>query len=78
MKVGYMVAAAVAVTVIGFSVYVIGFETTEEGSLPDVGISIEDSSAPEFNVETGKPDVPTQKVTVGEPTLDIDAPDEDE
>lgn len=77
MKTGTIIAAVVAVIAIAFGVYMIDVDQTEEGSLPDVDISMEGGNMPEFDAEVGDIETGTETVTMEVPTLDIQSPEED-
>ena len=77
MKTGTIIAAVVAVIAIAFGVYMIDIDQTEEGSLPDVDISMEGGNMPEFDAEVGDIETGTETVTMEVPTLDIQSPEED-
>lgn len=88
---GTIIAIVVAALAIGFGVYMIDIDQTEEASLPDVDVSVEGGNLPEFDAEVGSinvgtteetvtvPDVEvtTQEATVTVPTIDITAPESD-
>lgn len=81
-----------AAAVVGFGIYMIDIDQTEEARLPDVDVSVEGGNLPEFDAEVGSievgsteetvtvPDVEitTQEATVTVPTLDINAPEDNE
>lgn len=77
MKTGIAIAAVAAVVAIGFGAYMVDVDMTDEGSLPDVDVSVESGSMPEFDVETGDIDVGSTELDVTVPTLEIEAPEED-
>ncbi len=78
MRTGLIIAAVAAVAAIGFGVYMVDVDMTEEATLPDVDISVEGGNAPEFDVETGDVEMGTEEVTVDVPTIDIEPPAEDD
>lgn len=78
MKTGSIIAIIAAVAVIGFGVYMIDIDQTEEARLPDVDVSVEGGNMPEYDVETGDIEVGSEEVTVDVPTIDIESPEEDE
>ncbi|MEO0751323.1 MAG: hypothetical protein AAFY25_05935 [Pseudomonadota bacterium] len=77
MKTGSILAAIIAVALVGFGVYMIDINQTEEASLPDVDISVEGGNMPEYDAEVGDIDVGTEEVTVDVPTIDVESPEED-
>ena len=76
MKTGSIIAAIVAVIAIAFGVYMIDIDQTEEGSLPDVDVSMEGGNMPEFDAEVGEIETGTEEVTLEVPTIDIQSPEE--
>ncbi|EBA11158.1 hypothetical protein [Roseobacter sp. CCS2] len=78
MKMMSVIAVVVAAVAIGFGVYMIDIDQTEEGSLPDVDVSVEGGNMPEFDADVGDIEVGTEEVTVEVPTVDIESPEEDE
>ena len=76
MKTGSIIAAIVAVIAIAFGVYMIDIDQTEEGSLPDIDVSMEGGNMPEFEAEVGEIETGTEEVTLQVPTIDIQSPEE--
>ena len=76
MKTGSIIAAIVAVIAIAFGVYMIDIDQTEEGSLPDIDVSMEGGNMPEFEAEVGEIETGTEEVTLEVPTIDIQSPEE--
>ncbi len=86
-----VIAIVVAAAAIGFGIYMVDINQTEEARLPDVDVSVEGGNLPEFDAEVGTisvgsteetvtvPDIEitTQEATVTLPTIDVDAPEED-
>lgn len=77
MKVISVIAAVIAVVAIGFGVYMVNIDQTEEGSLPNVELSVEGGNLPELEAEVGDIETGTRDVTIEVPTLDIQSPEED-
>lgn len=77
MKTGSIIAAIAAVAVIGFGIYMIDIDQTEEASLPDVDVTVEGGNMPEFEADVGDIDVRTEEVTVTVPTIDVQSPEEE-
>ena len=77
MKTGIAIAAVAAVAAIGFGAHMVDVDMTDEGSLPDVDVSVGSGSMPEFDVETGDIEVGSTELDVTVPTLEIEAPEED-
>ena len=92
MKTAAAVVGAVAVVAIGvFAFYMVDIDQTQEGSMPDVNVSVEGGQLPKFDAEVGKVavgekdvtvDVPkvevtTEKETVSVPTLSVTPPNND-
>ncbi|WP_112322612.1 hypothetical protein [Oceanibium sediminis] len=66
---GKIIAVAAAVVLIAAGFFLLDVEQTEEGTLPDVDVSVEGGQAPEFKVETGDAEVGETTVTV--PTIEV-------
>ena len=77
MKVMSVIAVAVAAVAIGFGVYMVDIDQTEEASLPDVELSVEGGNMPAFDAEVGDIETGTEEVTMEVPTIDIESPEED-
>ncbi|CUH75642.1 hypothetical protein [Tropicibacter naphthalenivorans] len=74
MKTGAIIGAIVAAVVIGFAVYMIDIDQTEEARLPDV--TVEGGNMPKFDADVGDIDVDEEEVTVTVPTIDVQPPAE--
>ena len=70
--IGLVVAAAIVIAV---GAYMIDFNVTEEGSLPEV--SVEGGNMPEVEADVGDVDVGTTTKTVEVPTVDVTPPEEE-
>ena len=77
MKVMSIIAVAVAAIAIGFGVYMVDIDQTEEASLPDVELSVEGGNLPEFEAEVGDIETGTEEVTMEVPTIEFQSPEED-
>ena len=62
MKTTSVIAVIVAAIAIGFGVYMIDIDQTEEGSLPDVDVSVDGGNMPEFDADVGDVEVPVAAV----------------
>lgn len=52
-------------------------DQTQEGEVPDVDVNASGGALPEYDVDTADVDVGTENKTVEVPTLDVDAPKDD-
>lgn len=77
MKPGIIVAALAAAAAIAIGVYMVDVEMTQDGSLPDVDVSVESGTLPEYDVQTGDVDVGSEQVEVTVPTLNVETPEEE-
>lgn len=78
MKTGATIAGVAAVAVIvAIGVYMIDFDVTEEGSLPDVDVSVEGGNLPEVDAEVGSVTTGTTTETVTVPDVDVDVDTEE-
>ncbi len=77
MKAGTIIAIVVVIIAIVFGIYFIDVDQTEEGSLPDVDVSVEGGEMPEFDADVGDIETGTEEVTIEVPTVDIQSPEED-
>jgi hypothetical protein len=75
MRIGSIIAAIVVVALVGFGIYMIDIDQTQEASLPEV--TVEGGQLPEFNAEVGDVDVEEEEVTVTVPKLEVTPPEED-
>ncbi|HBT00458.1 hypothetical protein ACFSDD_15405 [Salipiger marinus] len=69
--IGLVVAAAIVIAV---GAYMIDFNVTEEGSMPEV--SVEGGNMPEVEADVGDVDVGTTTETIEVPTVDVTPPEE--
>ncbi|SFS21229.1 hypothetical protein [Yoonia litorea] len=76
MKVMPVIAVIVAAIAIGFGVYMVDVDQTEEGSLPEVDLSVEGGNMPEFDAEVGDIETGTEEVTMEVPTIELESPEE--
>ncbi len=77
MKVMPIIAVAVAAVAIGFGIYMVDIDQTEEARLPDVQLSVEGGNLPEFEAEVGDIETGTEEVTLEIPTIEFQSPEED-
>ena len=78
MKTGPVIAvAAVAVAVIAIGSYMIDFDVTDEGALPDVDVSVEGGELPEVDAEVGSIETGTTTETVEVLDVDVDVDTEE-
>ncbi|KQI70570.1 hypothetical protein AN191_17460 [Loktanella sp. 5RATIMAR09] len=78
MKTASVLAVVVAAVAIGFGIYMVDINQTEEASLPDVDVTVEEGNMPEFNAEVGDIETGTEEITLEVPTVDIESPEEDD
>lgn len=76
MKTGAIVAGVVLVIAVAFGVYMVDIDQTEEAALPEV--SIEGGNMPEYDTDVGDVEVGERDVEVTVPTVDIEAPEDDD
>lgn len=73
MRKGPVIAAvAVAAVVVGFGAYMIDFDVTDEGALPDVDVAVEGGEMPEVEADVGSIEVGTKEETVEVPDVDVE------
>lgn len=73
MRTGSIVAlVAAAAVVIGVGAYMIDFDVTKEGSLPDVDVSVDGGELPEVDAEVGSVEVGTKTEEVTVPDVDVE------
>ncbi|ABG32040.1 hypothetical protein CEP88_02305 [Roseobacter denitrificans] len=77
MRTGFIIAGVAAAAAIGFGIYMVDVDMTEEASLPEVDLSIEGGNVPEFDVQTGDIELGTEEVTMEVPKIEIETPEED-
>jgi len=77
MKVMPVIAVVAAVAAIGFAIFMVDIDQTEEASLPDVDVSVEGGNLPEFQADIGDIEVGTEEVTMDVPIIDLQSPEED-
>lgn len=76
MKTASIIAIGAAMAVLGFGVYLINTEQTQEASMPDIDVSVEGGNLPDLEAEVGEVTVGSEAVTMEIPTIDIQAPAE--
>ncbi|MEQ6247855.1 hypothetical protein ABMC89_03090 [Sulfitobacter sp. HNIBRBA3233] len=73
MKTGLTVAGIVVVALVaGAAIYMVDIDQTEEASLPEVNVSVEEGNMPEFDAEVGSVGLTEEEVTVETPDVDVD------
>ena len=77
MKIMSVFAVVIAAAAIGFGVYMVDIDQTEEASLPDVDVSVEGGNLPAFDAEVGDIETGSESVTMEVPTIAIQSPAED-
>lgn len=78
MKIASIIAVVVAAVAIGFGVYMVDIDQTQEASLPDVDLSVEGGNLPEFSAEVGDIETGTETITMEVPTIEFESPEEDD
>lgn len=78
MNTGKLLAVIAAVAIAVFAFYMIDIDQTEEARMPDVDVTVEGGSLPEFDAEVGDIDVGTEEVTVTVPTIEVETPEDEE
>lgn len=76
MKAGTVIGLIVVVALVIFGFYFFDFNVTEQGSLPDVDVTVEGGSMPETEIEAGDIETGTEEVTVTVPTIEVESPEE--
>ncbi len=78
MKIASIIAVVVAAVAIGFGVYMVDIDQTQEASLPDVDLSVEGGNLPEFSADVGDIETGTETITMEVPTIEFESPEEDD
>ena len=78
MKIASVLAVVIAAIAIGFGVYMIDIDQTEEASLPNVDVNVEGGNLPEFNAEVGDIETGTEESTMEVPTVTFESPEEND
>ncbi|MBP0483188.1 hypothetical protein [Sagittula salina] len=73
MKIGAVIAAIIAVIAIGFGIYMIDVDQTQEARMPEV--NVEGGQMPEFDADVGDVDVVEEEVTVEVPKVEVTPPE---
>lgn len=71
-----VIGGVIAVVVIAAAVYLIDIDQTEEGSLPDVDVSVEGGNMPEFDADVGSVELTEEEVTVEVPKVEVTTEEE--
>ena len=66
-----VIAGLAAILVIAFAIFFVDIDQTEEGSLPDVDVSVEGGNLPEFDAQTGSVSVTEEEVDVEVPDVEV-------
>lgn len=75
MKTGYTLAVALLIAVaVGFGMYMIDVEQTQEARLPDVDVTVQGGQMPKFNADVGKITVTEESITV--PSVEVTPPEQ--
>ena len=75
MKIGAIIGAVVVAAAIGFGIYMVDIDQTQETVMPE--IEIEGGQLPEFNADVGEISVTEETVTVTVPQVNITPPEEE-
>ncbi|MCK0097708.1 hypothetical protein MWU60_19200 [Yoonia sp. F2084L] len=78
MKIASVLAIVVAAVAIGFGVYMVDIDQTQEASLPNVDVNVEGGNLPEFSAEVGDIETGTEEITMEVPTITFESPEEDD
>lgn len=78
MKIASILAVVVAAVAIGFGIFMVDIDQTEEASLPDVDVSVEGGNMAEFDAEVGDIETGTEEITMEVPTVEFESPEEDD
>lgn len=78
MKIASIIAVVVAAVAIGFGVYMVDIDQTQEASMPDVDVNVEGGNLPEFSAEVGDIETGTETITMEVPTIEFESPEEDD
>jgi hypothetical protein len=71
-----VVGGLVAAVVIAGAIYLIDIDQTQEGSLPDVDVSVEGGELPKFDAEVGSIEMTEEEVTVEVPKVEVTSEEE--
>ena len=66
-----IIGGLIAIIVIGFGFYMIDIDQTEEGSMPNVDVSVEGGNLPEFDAQTGSVEVTEEEKTITVPEVNV-------
>jgi hypothetical protein len=88
-----IILGLVVIVVLAFGFYMVDFDVTDEGALPDVDVSVDEGEMPEVDADVGEieagteteevtvPDVDvevdTEETEVEVPTVDVNPPEDD-
>ncbi len=76
MRIGAIIGAIVVVALVGFGIYMIDIDQTQEAALPEV--TVEGGQLPKFDAEVGDVDIEEKQVTVTVPELEVTPPEEED
>lgn len=78
MKTGTAITLGLAAVVaIAIGTYMIDFDVTEEGRMPDVDIAVDEGELPEVDADVGSIEAGTTTETVTVPDVDVDVDTEE-
>ena len=78
MKIASVLAIVIAVVAIGFGVYMVDIDQTQQASLPDVDVNVEGGNLPEFSAEVGDIETGTEVIALEVPTIEFESPEEND
>lgn len=72
MKTGSAIALGlVAAAAVGFGVYMVDIDQTEEAALPNVDVTVEGGNLPEFDAEVGSVALTEEEATIEVPNVEV-------
>ena len=75
---GIMRLLKIAALGLAFSLGACDVDQTKEAEMPEVDVNVSGGQAPEFDVDAPEVNVGTENKTIEVPTVDVDAPKDDE
>jgi len=78
LKIASVLAIVIAVVAIGFGVYMVDIDQTQQASLPDVDVNVEGGNLPEFSAEVGDIETGTEVIALEVPTIEFESPEEND
>ncbi|MAM60685.1 hypothetical protein [Maritimibacter sp. UBA3975] len=73
-----IILGLVVIVVLAFGFYMVDFDVTEEGAMPDVDVSVEEGDMPEVDAEVGEIETGTETEEVTVPDVDVDVDTQEE